>query len=339
MDGAVPTLGFDSDELPAGTAFATWAQLTPGYEASLPEAAAPADFRMRSNAWLLGSLTVAAGTLSPMCLARRPANIAADRRDNYNFLLLTSGRWQSAIGPTGLEVASGEICIVDFATTWSVETTQNDHVMIIVPRRAIAERCPSAPSLHGRKLDGTAGRLLADHFVSLAKYLPSMSVRDVPLVEEATLHLLAGAVNTLEAIDDRGDEPGGGSSVASRVGDFIDRNISAPTLSVAEISRSLGITRSTLYRSFEAIGGIAGHIQRQRLDAAHGALADRAETRSVAAISQLFCFSSPAYFSTAFRRAYGYSPQDVRRHLGRDGMPAVASEFRHWMQWLAREVA
>ena len=340
MDVKVPSLGFDSDELPAGTAFATWAQLTPGYEPSLLDGDGPSDFKMQSHAWLLGSLTVAAGTLSAIRLARRAAHIAADRRDNYNFLLLTSGRWESAIGPGGLQVDPGEICVVDFATTWSVETTQNNHVMIIVPRHAIAERCPSAPPLHGRRFEGTAGRMLADHFVSLARLLPMMSARDIPLVEQATLHLLANAVNTLERVDAYpGDDAPAETGIAARVGDYIARNLTVPALSVADISRSLGISRSALYRSFDTAGGIAGHIQRCRLDAAHALIADPADTRSMAAISELFCFSSPAYFSTAFRRAYGYNPMESRRAFGRGDTPPVASEFQHWMRWLARKVA
>lgn len=78
------------------------------------------------------------------------------------------------------------------------------------------------------------------------------------------------------------------------------------------LCRSVGISRSGLYRLFEGVGGVTHYIQRQRLLGAFAALSDLNDTRTIAQISEAFGFPSASGFSRAFRREFDLSPGDAR---------------------------
>lgn len=336
MTDRVPSLNFDSAAMAPGAAFASWSALTPSYDASLVEGTTADDFIMKASAWLLGAVTVTAGQLSPIKLTRTFEHVGKDKRDNYNFLLLTRGEWHGEFGNDGLDVGSGQICAIDFSRTWSAECSLNDHVMIVVPRQTIAALCPDAPMLHGRLFSSASGRMLAEHFLSLARYLPSLDARDAPMVEKATLNLLATAINSLPPEGEGAEDSAlGSSATVTNVRQFIDRNLTNPDLTVAYICKELGISRPAIYRSFGVAGGIAGYIQRRRLESAHMMIADAGDGRTIAEIADLFCFASQAHFSTAFRRCFGYPPREARGDIA-VAEQATNAQFHHWTQWLAR---
>jgi AraC-like DNA-binding protein len=72
------------------------------------------------------------------------------------------------------------------------------------------------------------------------------------------------------------------------------------------------MSRSSLYRLFEDIGGVARYIQSQRLLEAHAVLSDPATTKSISAIAEDLCFADASSFSRVFRREFGHSPGEVR---------------------------
>jgi AraC-like DNA-binding protein len=66
---------------------------------------------------------------------------------------------------------------------------------------------------------------------------------------------------------------------------------------------------------FEPYGGAVRYIQRQRLCGAHDLLADPTCTRKINLIANEFCFADLSTFSRAFRREFGYSATDLRKHV------------------------
>ncbi|WP_163099763.1 helix-turn-helix transcriptional regulator, partial [Acinetobacter baumannii] len=74
-----------------------------------------------------------------------------------------------------------------------------------------------------------------------------------------------------------------------------------------------GITRSTLYRLFEPVGGVSTYITERRLHYAFRQIAGGVEPHQ--RISQLafaLGFSHPSAFTRAFKDFFGISPRDVR---------------------------
>jgi len=102
--------------------------------------------------------------------------------------------------------------------------------------------------------------------------------------------------------------------------DVLEERIDAQTdgaLSLNAIARGAGMSISTMQRLFRTIHGVPviEYVRQRRLDRAR-LLLER-DGISVTEASYQAGYSSPANFSTAFKRAFGVSPSQVRR--GRDG--------------------
>jgi len=97
-----------------------------------------------------------------------------------------------------------------------------------------------------------------------------------------------------------------------RVRQIVRRNLRTPTFGPIALCRLVGMSRSSLYRLCEDGGGVAQHIQRQRLLAAHAVVTDPTTTKSVSAIAEDLCFADASSFSSAFKREFGRSRGEVR---------------------------
>lgn len=97
-----------------------------------------------------------------------------------------------------------------------------------------------------------------------------------------------------------------------RLRDAIDRDLGSPSLTIARLSRTLGASRSTLYRLMEAEGGIQAYIRKERLDRVAAALRVPGPRPSLAALAQRWGFCDAAYLGRSFRETYGMTPGDYR---------------------------
>jgi AraC-like DNA-binding protein len=262
-------------------------------------------------------------------IERTPLHIAADRRDSYSFILLRHGSWTADVEAGHVQVASGQVCVMDFAHHWLVEGTEQDNIMLVVPRQIAAEIAPGAPPLHGRLIEGVSGRLLAEHMFALARYLPDLRMSDLPVVQQATIGVLAAALQGLPQ-DDPTPCRNLPRDMGSRILAYIERHLTDATLSVATICQDVAISRASLYRSFSATNGIANYIQRRRLEAAHALISDEGGKLSMGEIADMYCFSSQAHFSTAFRRTFGYTPVAARNV--KTNARAVGGVFDEWQK-------
>lgn len=92
---------------------------------------------------------------------------------------------------------------------------------------------------------------------------------------------------------------------------FIQQNYSRP-ISVEQIARQVGVSRSYLYRAFESAFGCSpnGYLTRYRLSRAAQLL--RHSALPVGAVATSVGFEDPFYFSRVFRREMGVSPTEYR---------------------------
>ena len=336
-DAKIATAHFDGNALPPEQRLAAWSQLTPGYDPILPPGVAIEDFRIDCSGWLLEDLVVTHNKVSAIEIARTPAHLVTYRRDTYTFILLTRGRWWAELDYGTINVGSGQVCIMDFSVPWHVYGVAQENIMLVVSRTLVDSAVPNAPRLHGRLLEGAGGRLFAEHMIALSRHLPDMRARDVSLVREATLGLLVGAVAALSPEQSGPRLRATRTTSAAKIKDFIDGHLTAPDLGIGRICRDLAVTRPTLYRALHDVGGVANYIQRRRLEAAHARLSDSEETRSLAELADEYCFSSPAHFSTAFRRRFGYAPRSAK---GAPMRPAdAAGLFQRWVSVLSDDSA
>lgn len=94
--------------------------------------------------------------------------------------------------------------------------------------------------------------------------------------------------------------------------DIIDSNLENEQFGVSELAREVGISRSQLHRRLKDLIGKSSSqfIREYRLEKAMEMLKQNSGTASE--IAYRVGFSSPTYFSTAFKNFYGYSPGEVK---------------------------
>jgi AraC-like DNA-binding protein len=341
FDDPIPMARFDGSALPPEQRVAAFARLAGGYDVALAPETDPATFHVDCRAWLIHDLALTSNTLDAVDIERTPAHIAADGRETYSFILLKHGSWTGELDCGAVNVGSGQVCVMDFAQVWRVRGTAQHNIMLIAPRPLIAGLAHGAPPLHGRLLDSMAGRLLAEHMLSLARFLPETRMRDAPLLRDTTVSLLSAAVAALRPISpQQAAEAEREKRATPRVRAFIDAHLTDPALNVALICRALGISRPALYRAFAAEEGVAGYIRRRRLEAAHALLADQVGQAGIAEVAERFCFSSHAHFTTAFRRRFHYTPRTARApKMAPTQAPDVFANWRATLERLSSDQA
>ncbi|MEP9384263.1 helix-turn-helix domain-containing protein [Nocardioides cheoyonin] len=178
---------------------------------------------------------------------------------------------------------------------------------IKVPRAAFAERTgltsvatplvvDAGPGQdpHGRALVQLVGRALRP-------------ADPVPADEEAVLDLVS-----VLATDGRVTL---GTAHRAAAKAFIEDHLDDPGLSASDVAAGAGISERHLSRLFAEAGtSVPRHILGRRLDRAYAVLAAATDPalRTVD-VAERCGFTSPSYFSQAFRRRFGVAAGDVRR--------------------------
>ena len=98
----------------------------------------------------------------------------------------------------------------------------------------------------------------------------------------------------------------------NRLMDVINRHMAESNLKMDDIGAEMGISRVQLYRKVKALTNMSPveFLKQMRLEKAMAMLMDTSDTVSVIAYDT--GFSSPAYFSTCFKKQFGKYPTEYR---------------------------
>jgi AraC-like DNA-binding protein len=255
-------------------------------------------------------LVLARVTTQASGYARDDRLLRADGFDHWTLFAPSSGT--IAADAAGGAVAGTGVCQV--RALHSVDRGSNsdiDALFLIVPRDLCHPHAAELDRLHGANLPAGPGRLLVDYLRSLYRQLPLLGLDQLPMLVDATRNMVvACAAPSRNAIEQA--VPAIQATQIERAKQFIRDNLLQPSLDTKELCRHLGMSRSSLYRLFEPLGGVARHIRSARLLDAHRALSTASDTRPVYAIARERGFDDPSEFSRAFKHQFGYSPSEAR---------------------------
>lgn len=101
-------------------------------------------------------------------------------------------------------------------------------------------------------------------------------------------------------------------SFITKMNEIIKSNVENPKFSVEDLADKLNVSRVQLYRKVKAIIGIniSDHINNVKLEKAAELL--KSNTMNISEIAYSLGFSSPNYFSTAFKNKFGISPKEYK---------------------------
>ena len=290
-------------------------------------------FEAQLDVWLLGEMLITAGWQTASRMVRVADRVASDGIDYLTVMLVREGL---VTGQGGMRIScgAGQVLILDLAQTMDVQTSDNRNIGVRLSRALLGKFLHPLPDLHGAVFDGTVARVISDHFVSLVQHARAIPFEDVAIVARATAAIVAECLTTMPSpaelmLTSRT------AAIRTRVAQYVEANLTSPSLRPDTLPDMLGMSRSSIYRAFEIHGGIALYVRNQRIETIHGLLGDPRESRSISELAFAFGFSSSEHFSTTFRRRFGYTAREVR---GRGNGIALASD-RHsthvaYQKWL-----
>lgn len=340
MSALIPTLHFDTNNLPQDERFEIWRSGVHTHRIWLPEGADATLFTARVAAWSLGEVVLAHSQLPAICLARTPEMAQADGEDWISLAFQLNGTTVFTLddGAIVRTVGPGEIIAFDTTRDFKAETSAHEVITCQISRRAARQVTREIPPHHGCVIDGAWGRLLADCMLSLVRQLPEMTASDAmglsqTLVRLAMACLVAKSGTQSPRVGKRT------AGIRHRAEIYLEQNLTSPDLNPASICKALGVSRASLYRAFVGSKGMTSYVRKRRLEAIHVLLNDPRETRSISTIAHQHGFVSEAHFSRVFRQKFGFSPRDVRLALPAtmeaDGSDDETATLRRWVRYLS----
>lgn len=263
-----------------------------------------------------GKLTMSLVKADPHTVVRTPAMIASDPNDDYLLCLITHG--SVALLQNGREAVleQGAFAILDATAPFVVDgVTEFEQVVVRAPRELLDARLPpyTMHDVTGAGFSGRAGmgRIVSRLLVELATTSDPLSTRSAASVADSALDLLVATIGDTA--------PASNSTRRVHHQDFqsvqrmMERYLHDPDHTTTEISAELGMSVRYIHKLFSAAGTTPRTwLYELRLDRARTQLLTTDLT--VAEISEHVGFRDVSHFSRAFRRRFGASPAQFRRH-------------------------
>ena len=310
--------------LPPQQQFDAWREANASFLLHHAPASCPDSYEAEATTWSFGRLALTKAVTPAGAYSRTAECLRRDGLDHWCFSMAIQGSRVHRTHDQISMMGPGQIMLDSLAQPFEVARTRSSWLFLYMPRDLLPE---SGGLRYGsRMLNTPEGRLLAEHLRLLAAELPRMNAAEAGRMAEATQAMLAFAVAPCSRAEQAISGPVATTQIM-RLRGLIRANLGSATFGPARLCRLAGISRSQLYRLFEVHGGVAQCIQRERLAAAHRALSNSADLRSISEIAESVGLFNPSSFSRMFRRSYGIAPRELRLATSA-GAHAVGSEAR-----------
>jgi AraC-like DNA-binding protein len=315
-DTTLPVFAIDHTQMTREANLAAWREATQTlFDIHLDEPALEAAFFADLCAYAMGPILFGSTTSSPQRFVRSATTIARSGVDHILVQLYRQGSYHGLAGDRPIAVQAGDICVLDCAETLETRATAFENLSMVVPRGMIEPSVANPGSLHGLVLpgDGALGQLLARHLSALYALAPQLSFDECEHVVTGTVALIIACLRgELEARDDVTSSAHSVSLIKIRR--HIDNNLTSASLDVDGLAERFALSRASLYRLFEPLGGVASYVRRKRLHRAFFEITTpRLKARKISEVARRFQFSNEGSFTRAFKAAYGITPRAARQ--------------------------
>lgn len=210
-------------------------------------------------------------------------------------------------------VRAGEIAFFDMTRVFSVEAAAVHNIALSLSRRRLAALTPAMHDLHGFVLrEGAAGHLLLAHLRACVEIASRIGVDESAAIGDATLRLAAACLQSTARRAAATARHGGLASLAE-IRDFIEQHLRSPELGPAVLMDAFQLSRATLYRFFEPMGGVAAYILERRLRRALRVMTSPEATEiRIKQLAHDLGFAHASAFTRAFKKQFGVPPHEVR---------------------------
>lgn len=237
----------------------------------------------------------------------RPQHVINDRPVlQMSIYLVTGGKITTDYDGLILNHEPGDIVAIDYSLPYESRTPGFEGIAITFDKS-------SAPAglrghVHGAVLtaNSSAGAVLGSQIRSLVDHINGLSVEQA---QSAVDGILRFAETTFPESATRMKRDS--VHLFQLATQTARRKLSDPDFGPEELASALSISRSKLFRLFEAHGGVQRWLLAERLSASLHCIALSSGRQKISAIARDHGFRSEAHFSRAFQKRYQVSPSSV----------------------------
>jgi AraC-like DNA-binding protein len=310
---------FSSDRLPADLRYEAFrARINSMFDMEPLDRADEADFSGEIRSVNLGSLLASTMRTRPFAFARTRSRLLRDFIDHVMIRVDLDRAPCEGGRVLGLVV-------IDLGRVSEGGVTPPHNVSVVVPRRLLGLADADLLRLHGQSLATPMAMVLADHLVSVTRHADGLGAAGADVIGALTPALLAACLEPSREATERA-RADLEIAILARARAHIEAHLRLPGLGPDAVARAAGVSRATLYRLFEHVGGVARVIREARLKQAMRDILERGASARIGDIGHALCFSSEAQFSRAFKAHFGFTPREARAAVvaGRNA-PALAA--------------
>jgi len=297
--------------LPAAAQFQAWRERCGSVVEMLEPLGPGCGYLASCTSWKFGPFALSAVVAPAALYQRTRRQIRRDALDHWVVSIARRGTHSMCTEAGTSAAPAGVPYVFSLADAFEGQRSDIDWLCLFMPRETFPELGPVIDRCRQIPLDSGLGQLLACYLDSLDARLPGMTEAELPRLVGATRAMVAACVKP-SAENREAAALQLGWAQRERVRHVIRQNLRSPRLTPNRLCRMVGISRSQLYRLFEASRGVARYIQAERLREAHRALSDPDGRQSIHEIGEDLGFFDASTFSRAFRREFGCAPSDVR---------------------------
>lgn len=338
MGSAVPRTRFTTRDLPEADQFDAWRDtISVIFDVARIGGPGATSFEARVTAYQIGNLVITDSKQGEQAYAITPKRIRRSHIDLIQVGFYRSGGYSGDANGQSIQGKTGDVQILDLAQPIHSIEPASAMVCVFMPREILQERIGDLDSLHGADLEPKANRLLADYLGLLAEQLPYMSAADGNVAAGSTLEMIsAGLRPTTKLLRDA--QLPIRQVMLHRAKQVIETNLRSPQLTPGSVCLALAMSRRSLYRLFEPLGGIHGYILRRRLTRIMRAIQEPEGNARIADVAASYGFSCHETFWRAFRRHYGITPGDARQlHAANRGSSHHYNDgFDEWLRRISQ---
>lgn len=288
--------------------------LDPVFRTTIETPERPVDFRAGLSTYFMGpALFFVADMLgTTYTFSRDTGRISRSGLDLIFVQLTLEGSDQRTINGETFVVEAGDISLFDLSRTMHAETEHCRNLTLVLPRHLLFSQETQNDALHGLvlKRSTSTARLIGGHLHTLFEGLSDITQPEAPAIVTATANLVTNLVAPQIAARYQ-PSPTVRGVVIIEIRRYIEQHIAQPDLGPERLCKAFGLSRASLYRLFEPIGGVTDYIRTRRLRTAFDMLENDGK-RTVGETAYACGFSDISAFSRAFRNQFAMSPSEVR---------------------------
>lgn len=298
---------FPATDARSAAAYATL--LMSAFDFEIPASIEP--FAASTELFLLPDVTVSWAKITASRFTRTIRTIAARGTDQILVVCYRQGYFDLTTGGQTKRVRPGELAFIDLSQEVTIEAPSVDNISLAVSRRKLEAAAPFLDAAHGYvRPDDALSKLLRGMLEQIVAVGPTLPVVDARGIATALLQLVAAC---LEPVSRQPIETGRNTVSLVAIRAFIEQRLLEPSLAPKTLLDTFSVTRSTLYRLFEPLGGVSGYIGQRKLYYAFRLLSDTRTPRGrISKLAVELGYSHASAFTRAFKEAFGLSPKDVQ---------------------------